>query len=61
MNGYICMYKGQKVEIQAATTYEAQQKAFEQLSKKHKRIKQYQIDVYLCEREDGSQVVHTPN
>lgn len=27
MNGYVCFYRGSRIEVRAATSYEAQQKA----------------------------------
>ena len=60
MNGYICFCKGQKLEVYAETTYKAQQEAFEQFKKRFKKIKSYDVDVYLAE-VNGKQYVHTPD
>ena len=55
MNGYKAFYKGRSIEVHAATSYEAQQKAAQQF----KARKAYDITVVLCERDDGSTVVHS--
>jgi len=54
VNGYIALYKGKKIEVFAETSLKAQQKA----AKEFKAKKQYQVSVYLCEK-DGEEVVHT--
>jgi hypothetical protein len=54
MNGYICFYKGKRLEIYAETSYEAQKKAAEQFKAKKTR----EVDVHLCEI-DGEPVLHT--
>ena len=54
MNGYIAFYKGKKKEVYAKTSYEAQTIA----AKEFKAKKQYEVDVYLCEKA-GEQVIHT--
>jgi hypothetical protein len=46
MNGYICFYKGNRVEVYAETSYAAQQKAATIL--KAKRI--YEVTVHLAEK-----------
>jgi hypothetical protein len=53
MNGYVCFYKGKRVEVYAETSYAAQQKAATLL--KAKRI--YEVAVCLAER-DGEVVEH---
>lgn len=53
MNGYIAFYRGKQIEVRAATSYEAQQKAAQQFKAK----KSYEVTVVLCEK-DGQQVVH---
>lgn len=57
MNGYVCFYGSKRIEVHAASTYEAQCKTAEQLKVPAKR--QYQISVTLAERADGSQGIHT--
>lgn len=55
MNGYVCFYRGRKMEIQAATAYDAQQKAARAFSAK----RGYQVAVVLAEKA-GEQVAHDP-
>jgi hypothetical protein len=54
MNGYIAFYRGKQVEVYAATSYEAQQKA----AAVFKARKSYEVTVMLAEK-DGQQVVHS--
>lgn len=53
MNGYICFYKGRRVEVYADSSYAAQQKAA--VLFKAKRI--WDVTVLLAEHE-GDAVVH---
>jgi hypothetical protein len=53
MNGYIAFYRGKQIEVHAATSYEAQQKA----AATFKARKSYEVTVVLAER-DGQQVTH---
>lgn len=53
MNGYVCFYKGKKIEVYAETSYEAQQKAVAQFKAK----KSYDVTVMLAEKQ-GEQVIH---
>jgi hypothetical protein len=53
VNGYIAFYRGKQTEVYANTTLEAQTKA----ATFFKAKKQYEVDVYLAEK-DGEQVVH---
>jgi hypothetical protein len=55
--GYVCFYQGKRVEVYAETTFGAQNKVAAQLHVPAK--KQYLISVNLCERADGSEVIHT--
>ena len=57
MNGYIAIYKGKRIEVRAETAYKAEQEAARLLGVKPNKA--YQISVTLCERADGSEVVHT--
>jgi len=57
MNGYKAFYNGKTAYICAATSYEAQTEAAKHFKVTAKN--QYKVDVYLCERADGSQVVTT--
>lgn len=45
LNGYVCLYRGKRVEIHAPTTYEAQQKA----AAHFKARKAYEVTVHLAE------------
>mgnify|MGYP003346543529 CR=1 FL=1 len=54
MNGYICFWKGKKIEVYADSTYAAQMKAAELLKAK----KSYEITVMLAEK-NGEPVVHS--
>lgn len=53
MNGYVCFYRGKRVEIYAATSYEAQEKAAAQF----KARKSYEVAVVLAEK-GGEPVEH---
>jgi hypothetical protein len=57
MNGYICFYNRQRIEVHAQTSYKAQCEAARLLKVPVK--KQHLISVTLCERVDGTQVVHS--
>lgn len=57
MNGYICFFKGRKVEVRANTSFEAQQAAVVALKLKPKQ--RVDITVVLAEK-DGQQVTHVP-
>lgn len=59
MNGYICLWKGKRVEVYAETTYQAQTKAVEEFKKVagRKKVKAYEVSVHLAERE-GSTITH---
>ena len=56
MNGYVAFHKGKRIEVYAASSYDAQQKAAAML--KVKPAKSYEIAVMLAER-DGAQVTHS--
>lgn len=51
MNGYIAFYRGKQTEVYANTTLEAQTKA----ATFFKAKQQYEVDVYLAEK-NGDQV-----
>lgn len=59
MNGYICFWKNLKVEIEADSSYQAQQKSIPLLQKKagRKKVKSYDVEVVLAEK-NGKQVTH---
>ena len=54
MNGYVCFYKGKRIEVYADTTYEAQQKA----ATLFKARKAYEVTVVLAEK-NSEPVIHT--
>jgi hypothetical protein len=54
MNGYKAFYKSKTCDVVALTTLEAQEKAAKILKAK----KQWEVSVYLCEK-NGEQVSHT--
>jgi len=54
MNGYICMYRGKRIEVKSDTSYHAQLEA----AKQFKAKKSYEVVVMLAEL-NGKQVVHT--
>jgi hypothetical protein len=53
MNGYVCFYKGKRIEVQANTSFEAQTKA----AALFKAKRAYDVSVVLAEK-DGEPVVH---
>lgn len=55
--GYVAFYQGKRVEVYAPTLYAAHKKVAEQLKVPAK--KEHLISVTLCERADGSEVIHT--
>lgn len=57
MNKYNAYYNGKQIEVEAATSYAAQQAA----ALKFKARKSYQVTVVLVQRADGSGVVQSTN
>ena len=55
MNGYVAFWRGKRVELHAATIYQAQQIAAELLKAKGKS---YEVTVVLAEK-NGEPVVHS--
>jgi hypothetical protein len=55
MNIYVALYKGRRLEVDAETSLEAQNKAAVQFKAK----KSFDVTVVLAEK-DGRQVVHKP-
>lgn len=55
MNGYIALYQGRQAEVYADTSYQAQCIAAKIFNTK----KRSDISVYLCQREDGSEMIHS--
>ncbi len=60
MNGYVCFWKGKRVEVHAETTYQAQTKARDmfQAQAGRKKVKAHEVNVVLAEK-DGKPVTHT--
>lgn len=56
-SGYIAFYNGKRCEVYARSSYSAQRLAIEYF--KAPKSKQYQVQVMVAERPDGSTVVHT--
>ena len=56
MNGYVCFYKGKRIEVRADTSFEAQKKVAAQLKVKPRDM--YLITVVLAELGED-QVTHT--
>ena len=56
MNGYKAFFNGRETEVYADSLYAAKVKAVALF--KPRRSQEHMVHVYLCEREDGSQVVH---
>jgi len=55
MFGYICFYKGKRIEVRALRSFDAQEIA----AKIFKAKKSYEVTVALAERQDGSAVIHS--
>lgn len=53
MNGYLAFYRGKQIEVRAASSYEAQQKAAAEFKAK----KAYEVSVVLAEKA-GEPVAH---
>lgn len=56
-NGYKAFYRNKTMEVYAESSYQAQQKA----AVLFKAKKSWEVTVVLCERADGSTVIHTPS
>jgi hypothetical protein len=56
-SGYVCFYNGKRLEVYANNQLDAQRKASELFHVKPKFS--YRVSVNLCERADGSEVIHT--
>ena len=55
MNGYIALYRGKRFEVYAETKSDAQLLA----ATHFKARKAHEVDVYFCERPDGSTVLQS--
>lgn len=54
MNGYVCFFKGKRIEVYANTSYDAQKKAAEIFRAK----KSYEVTVVIAEK-DGAPIIHS--
>lgn len=54
--GYVCLYKGRRIEVHAPSTYAAQVQA----AVAFKARKAHEVTVMLAETPDGAPVVHAP-
>lgn len=61
--GYVCFYNGERIEVYAQGTYNAQELARQHFQNQPKyrrrRVKGYDVTVVLAEDRDGKEVVHT--
>ncbi|MFA5158186.1 MAG: hypothetical protein WC451_03320 [Patescibacteria group bacterium] len=58
-NGYIGLWQGKKFEVYAETTYQAQQLLIPVIQKTtRKKVKGYDIRVFLCEK-NGQQITQS--
>lgn len=55
MNGYVCFYRGKRVEVYAETTLKAREEA----NKTFKAKRPHEITTVLAEK-DGEEVIHDP-
>lgn len=55
MNGYKAFWRGREIEVYAPTSYAAQLEA----ARIFKARKSYEVSVIICERADGSTVLHS--
>jgi hypothetical protein len=56
MNGYVCFYRGKRIEVYAENLLEAKEKAVTEF----KARKRHEVSVILAEI-DGEEVIHTPD
>lgn len=54
MNGYKAFFNGRETEVYADSLYAAKVKAIAAF--KPRRSQEHMVHVYICEREDGSQI-----
>lgn len=57
MNGYVCFWRKERCEVEAETSYAAQQAAQVKFGRRCK--KRHEITVVLAE-QNGEQVIHAP-
>ena len=55
MFGYVCFYKGKRIEVRALRSFDAQEIA----AKIFKAKKAHEVSVYLAEKPTGEPVIHS--
>lgn len=55
MFGYVCFYRGKRIEVRALRSFDAQEIA----AKIFKAKKSYEVSVYLAERPNGEPVIRS--
>jgi len=55
MFGYVCFYRGKRIEVRALRSFDAQEAA----AKIFKAKKSYEVAVVLAETQTGEPVVHS--
>lgn len=56
MFGYVCFYRGKRIEVRALRSFDAQEIA----AKIFKAKKSWEVTVVLAEKPNGEEVVHVP-
>ena len=56
MFGYVCFYRGERIEVRALRSFDAQEIA----AKIFKAKKSWEVAVRLAEKPNGEEVVHVP-
>ena len=56
MFGYVCFYRGKRIEVRALRSFDAQEIA----AKIFKAKKSWEVTVVLAEKPSGEEVVHVP-
>jgi hypothetical protein len=57
--GYVGIYNRQQIEFYAPSLYAAKQQAVKYF--RPPKSKEHMVSVYLAERQDGTEVTHTPS
>ena len=57
MFGYVCFYKGKRIEVRALRSFDAQEIAAKIFRVKAK--KSHEVSVYLAEKPTGEPVIHS--
>ena len=55
MYGYVCFYRGKRIEVYASSSFDAQEKAAKMLKAK----KSWEVTVVLAEKPNGDVVIHS--